>query len=103
MLQISHGIDMAMIRIACIGANDGFYIPVVLPVHKEHTYRGRKGEPTNNYMCACDLDMKNSHLLMLDEIRSRNSNFVILDKFNFCRASTLNLDKKDSIETSVEF
>ena len=37
------------------------------------------------------------------EIRSGNSNFVILDRFSFCRASTLNLERKDSIETFVEF
>ena len=36
------------------------------------------------------------------EIKSKNSNFVILDRYNFCRASTLNLDRKDSVETSVE-
>jgi len=36
------------------------------------------------------------------EIRSRNSNFVIIDKFNFCRALTLNLNKKDFVKISVE-
>ena len=36
------------------------------------------------------------------EIRFGNSNFVILDKFSFCRASTLNLNRKDSVETSVK-
>ena len=35
-------------------------------------------------------------------IRSEKSDFVILDRFNFCRASTLNLDRKASVETSVE-
>ena len=37
---------------------DGVHVPVVLPVHKQHTYRGRKGEPTINCMCVCDFDMK---------------------------------------------
>ena len=37
------------------------------------------------------------------EIISRNSNFIILDRYSFCQASTLNLDRKDSIEISVEF
>ena len=36
------------------------------------------------------------------EIISENSYFVILDKFNFCQASTLNLDRKASVETFVE-
>ena len=58
MSQISHGFDMTMIMIACIRAIDGFYIPVILPIYNQHTYRERKGEPTNNYMCACDFDMK---------------------------------------------
>ena len=26
--------------------------------YKQHTYRGRKGELTTNYMCACDFNMK---------------------------------------------
>ena len=42
-------------------------------------------------------------LMNMREIRSGNSNFVILDRFSFCRASTLNLDRKDSIEISIEF
>ena len=37
------------------------------------------------------------------EIKSRNSKFIILDRFNFYQASTLNLDRKDSVETFVEF
>jgi len=36
------------------------------------------------------------------EIRSRNSNFVILNKYNFCQALTLILDRYDSIKTSVK-
>ena len=35
-------------------------------------------------------------------IRFGKSDFVILDKYSFCQASTLNLDKNDSVETSVE-
>ena len=37
---------------------DGVHVLVVLLVDKQHTYRGRKGEPTINCMCACDFDMK---------------------------------------------
>ena len=37
---------------------DGVHVPVVLPVDKQHTYRGRKWEPTINCMCACDFDVK---------------------------------------------
>ena len=37
---------------------DEVHVLVVLLVDKQHTYRGRKGEPTINYMCACDFDMK---------------------------------------------
>ena len=37
------------------------------------------------------------------KIKSRNSNFIILDRFSFYQASTLNLDRKDSVETFVEF
>ena len=29
-----------------------------LSIYKQHTYRGRKGEPTTNHMCACDFDLK---------------------------------------------
>ena len=36
------------------------------------------------------------------EIRFGNSNFVTLDRYSFCRASTLILDRNDSIETFVE-
>ena len=40
------------------------------------------------------------------KIRSRNSDFVSLDRFSFCRAfvvlSSLSLDKYDSIEISAE-
>ena len=35
-------------------------------------------------------------------IRSKKFDFVIHDRYNLCRASTLNLDKKDFVETSVE-
>ena len=34
----------------------------------------------------------------MHEIKSENSNFVILNRYNFCRASALNLDRSDSIE-----
>ena len=37
------------------------------------------------------------------EIRSENSNFVILNKYSFCRASTLILDRYDSFDLSIEF
>ena len=36
------------------------------------------------------------------EIIFENSNFVILNRYNFCRASTLILDRYDSVETFVE-
>ena len=36
------------------------------------------------------------------EIRFGNSNFVILDKYSFCRATSLNLDRYDSVELFVE-
>ena len=36
-------------------------------------------------------------------INYEKPDFVILDKYSLCRASTLNLDRKDSIETFVEF
>ena len=35
------------------------------------------------------------------EIRSGISNFVILNRFSFCRASTLNLDRKDSVKVLI--
>ena len=35
-------------------------------------------------------------------IRFEKSNFVILDRYSLCQFSTLNLNRKDSIETSVE-
>ena len=37
------------------------------------------------------------------EIKSGNFSFIILDKYNYCRASTLNFDRYDSVEISVEF
>ena len=45
------------------------------------------------------------HKYSLDmcEIRSGNSNFVILDRYSFCQASTLNLDRKDYVKTAIEF
>ena len=36
-------------------------------------------------------------------IRFEKYDFVILDRYNLCRASTVILDRNDSIETSVEF
>ena len=49
-------------------------------------------------------EKRNSTQILMDmrEIRSKNSNFVILDRYNFYRASTLNLDRNDYVETSVE-
>ena len=35
-------------------------------------------------------------------IRFEKLDFVILDRYSLCRASTLNLDRNDSVETSVE-
>ena len=37
------------------------------------------------------------------EMKSGNSNFIILDRFSFCQASTLNLDRKAFVEIFVEF
>ena len=37
------------------------------------------------------------------EIRLGNSNFVILDRYSFYRASTLNLDRKGFVKIHVEF
>ena len=36
------------------------------------------------------------------EIISGNSNFVILDRYSFCRATSLKLDRYDSVELFVE-
>ena len=36
-------------------------------------------------------------------IRFGNSNFAILDRYSFCQASTLNLDRKDYVKIAVEF
>ena len=36
-------------------------------------------------------------------IRFEKSDFVILDRDSLCQASVLNLDRKDSVETFVEF
>ena len=41
-------------------------------------------------------------LMDMRDIRSEIFNFVILDRFSFCRASTLNLNRKGSFEISVE-
>ena len=41
-------------------------------------------------------------LMDMCEIRSGNYDFVILDKYSFYRASTLILDRYDSVETFVE-
>ena len=35
-------------------------------------------------------------------IRSEKLDFVILDRYNFCRASTVILNRKDFVETYVE-
>ena len=35
-------------------------------------------------------------------IKSKKFDFVILDKYNLCQASTLNLDRSISIEIVVE-
>ena len=53
---ISHGILWQWL--GCIGAIDRVHISVVLPVDKQHIYKGRKGITTTNCMCACDFDMK---------------------------------------------
>ena len=36
-------------------------------------------------------------------IRFGKSDFVILDKYSFCQASTLNLDRSLSIEIAIKF
>ena len=38
----------------------------------------------------------------MNEISSGNFDFVILDRCSYCLASTLNLDRYDSVEISVE-
>ena len=35
-------------------------------------------------------------------IRFEKSDFIILNTYSLCRASTLNLDRKNSVETSIE-
>ena len=47
--------------------------------------RYEKGNPTQMLMDTRD-------------IRSEIFNFIILDRFSFCRASTLNLNKRDFVE-----
>ena len=47
--------------------------------------RYEKRNPTQMLMDMCD-------------IRSEIFNFIILDRFSFCRASTLNLDRRDFVE-----
>ena len=42
-------------------------------------------------------------LMDMREIRFENSNFVILDRYNFCQALTLNLDRYAFVEIFVEF
>ena len=37
---------------------DGVHVLVVLPVDKQHPYRGGKGITTTNCIYACDFDMK---------------------------------------------
>ena len=37
-------------------------------------------------------------LMDMCEIKSGNSNFIILDRFSFCRTSTLNRDRKNSVK-----
>ena len=36
------------------------------------------------------------------KIRSKNSDFVSLNRFSLYQASTINLDRKDSVKISVE-
>ena len=35
-------------------------------------------------------------------IRFGKSDFVIFDRYNLCQASAIILDRKDSVETSIE-
>ncbi|XP_043694280.1 putative nuclease HARBI1 [Telopea speciosissima] len=42
----------------CISAIDGTHIDARVPLHKQVPYRGRKGQTTQNVMCACSHDMK---------------------------------------------
>ncbi|XP_043725744.1 protein ALP1-like [Telopea speciosissima] len=42
----------------CIGAIDGTHIDARVPLHKQIPYRGRKGQTTQNVMCACSHDKK---------------------------------------------
>ena len=50
------------------------------------------------YSQGCEKRNPTQLLKDMREIRSGNSNFVILDRFIFCRASTLNLDRKGFVE-----
>ena len=50
------------------------------------------------YVYGCE--KRNSTQIFMDmhEVKYGNSNFVILDRYSCCRASTLNLDKYDYVE-----
>ena len=53
------------------------------------------------YVWGCEKRNPTQIHMDMREIRSENSDFVILDRFIFYRALTLILDRYDYVETSV--
>ena len=54
------------------------------------------------YVQGCEKRNPTQILMDMHEIGSRNFDFIILDRYSFYQASTLILDRYDSIETFVE-
>nr|XP_016446979.1 PREDICTED: uncharacterized protein LOC107772009 [Nicotiana tabacum] len=42
----------------CVGAIDGTYIQGEVPRNKQLAYHNRKGNASQNVLCACDFDMR---------------------------------------------
>ena len=80
----------------CIGMIARVYVPVVLSIHKQHTYKGRKGKSIINWMYACDFDMKFTFAfirweglshdirILLNCLNNKSDNFPKLSRGLYC-------------------
>ncbi|XP_057803666.1 uncharacterized protein LOC131018998 [Salvia miltiorrhiza] len=55
----------------CLGALDGTYIPVTVPLSDAPRYRNRKGFVSVNVLGVCDRDLKFVHMPLVIEIENR--------------------------------
>uniref|UniRef100_A0A3Q7I2A1 DDE Tnp4 domain-containing protein n=1 Tax=Solanum lycopersicum TaxID=4081 RepID=A0A3Q7I2A1_SOLLC len=63
----------------CLGALDGTYIPIRVPIQHKPRYRTRKGEIATNVLGVCDRNLNFTYVLPGWESPAANSNYYLCD------------------------